>query len=1342
MRRFLVRLAVLLAIPVLIMGAVLLAANTDPGRRSIEALTSGLTSGMVRIEGLTGRFPGAIRIRRLTVADETGVWLTIDDAALDWSPRDLLHARVSIDLLAARAVTVDRLPRSTSGGSSGTSFPPVRVALSRLRLARLDIGPEVAGYPAVVTVDGSGEIEAQDTGAARLAITSGVHDQDHYDIEASVDPSRIHAVLTVAEAARGLLAGLVQLPELGATAIRASIDGPANALTAAATVAAGPLRGSLNGTVDLVSRGADLAFSVTAPAMRPAPAIRWSSVRLAGTIQGPFDAPKATGTLSADDLTAAGAGVASLRAGVAGGMSGETTLHARIDGLRVPGPSPAVLSGSPLTLDAVARLADARRPVQFTLRHALFSAEGTADTAGVEHGQVTLTLPDIAPFAAIGGVGVAGHAAVTVEATRANDTIDLSLHSSVGMASGSDPIPALIGDEGTIDLAASLRGDAIRLSRLALSGRGFNAAATGTFIDNTTDLNWTLSLGDLGVFRPGLSGAIAGHGHLGGPPAALAVTADVTGNAAGQGGHLDRLEAHIDASGLPGTPAGQLTATGVLLDAPLALSIEAEQRGNAIHLTIDRGAWKSLTAGGTLDFASGQTVPVGHVTLAMTRLADLSPLLGAPITGSATASLVASPEAAHISAVVSRAALPGTGRAAKMALEATIADPAGHPSIDGLLTVDGIEASGVRASARLTGKGPMDGVALRLVADVLDLPGGAAHVETSGALNASANTLLLASSQGTWAREPIRLLAPARIAFAQGVTIDRLRFGFRQAELAFGGSVGPGGHVLNVNATLQNLPADVVAIVAPAYAADGTISGEARLTGSTARPAGTIRVRASAVRMRSGNGRALPAADLTLGATLDGANARLDGRLTAGTSNLTLSGLAPLTLTGRMDLRVGGALDLAMLNPLLTAQGREVRGRVDLAVAVGGTPAAPRASGTVQLANGEVQDISLGAHISAITAIVQADGDTIRLTRFDGTAGPGTVSANGTFGPAGGTGPRQVDLSLRASNARLLASDLITSLVDANLALRGPAGGGSLPAALTLNGTVVARETDIRVPEQLPPAIAVLPVRDASEPPPKPPPPSSMPDVALNLTLDAPGQVYIRGRGLDVELGGRVIFEGTADRPLPQGGLKLRRGTFNLAGQSLVLTEGTIDFAGAGLTDPALKLVATSTTATATSTLTISGEVKNPKIVLSSVPDLPQDEILSELLFQSVRARLTPFQLAQVAVALASITGTGSSIGDPLESIRTRLGLDQLTVGTDANGGATLGAGRYLRQGVRLGATQSASGQSQATVQIDLAKGLKLETTAGTGSASAVPATGGTVASSGTGVGLTYEFEY
>ncbi|MGD0429912.1 MAG: hypothetical protein ABSA58_02365, partial [Acetobacteraceae bacterium] len=343
MRRFFKILAwvaaVVIAVPVLLVAGIMVGANTGPGRRLIETMTPRLTGGMVRIAGLAGRFPDAVRLHQISVADANGVWVTVDDAALDWSPRTLLSGEVTIDRLEAERVAVARLPAATSGGSEGggTSFPIPRVELSRLRVAQLDVDAAVTGRPIDLTVEGSGDLAGPETGAA--------HDrqvQDHYTVEASMDASHLHATLDVSEAPKGLISSFVQLPDLGAVTIKAAADGPLNALATKVTIAAGPLRGSLDGTVNMDGQAADLAFAVTSPEMNPAPGVGWSSIQLQGNMHGPFVSPEATGTLSADGLTAAGAAIGSVRANLAGDASGKAELHAQLDGLRVPGPAPDV----------------------------------------------------------------------------------------------------------------------------------------------------------------------------------------------------------------------------------------------------------------------------------------------------------------------------------------------------------------------------------------------------------------------------------------------------------------------------------------------------------------------------------------------------------------------------------------------------------------------------------------------------------------------------------------------------------------------------------------------------------------------------------------------------------------------------------------------------------------------------------------------------------------------------------------------------------------------------------------------------------------------------------------
>ena len=340
--------------------------------------------------------------------------------------------------------------------------------------------------------------------------------------------------------------------------------------------------------------------------------------------------------------------------------------------------------------------------------------------------------------------------------------------------------------------------------------------------------------------------------------------------------------------------------------------------------------------------------------------------------------------------------------------------------------------------------------------------------------------------------------------------------------------------------------------------------------------------------------------------------------------------------------------------------------------------------------------------------------------------------ASGTVGVRAPGVP--IDLSVTARKARPLSSDRLTVDLNADVTVRGRA-----MEQLAAAGTLHINRADIRIPEHLPATIAVLDVRKPGAPP--PPPPEPGPDIALSLTIDAPRAIFVRGRGLDAELGGTVRVRGTAANPEPEGNFKMRRGQFSLAGRTLVFSKGVVGFTGGGLTDPSLNFVADTTSGNVTATLAVGGTARKPKITLSSVPDLPQDEVLAQLLFGHGTASLSPFELVQIASAVAALTGVTSGGRDPLETVRKGLGLDRLSIGGGQGDSPTLEAGRYVAPGVYVGTKQGISATStQATVQIDITRGLKLESNVGIGGASTGAASRSDLGTNS--VGVIYQFEY
>jgi translocation and assembly module TamB len=1333
-----IALAATLGVLVLLLAGIIGGTATQAGRTALERLLPAVTANEVRISGLSGWIFGAAHVARIDVRDANGVWLTIDGATLDWSPLSLLSGTVSVQRLAADQISVARRPLP-SGSSGGAMTLPLRIDISSIAVGRLVLAPQVAGKGATLSLDGAAQLDAIDRGNVRIDVHR-VDGAGTYTLDGALDPTGLHATLHMVEPPDGLLASLAGAPMVGAITADATLTGPLTAIATSVNVTGGALHAVIAGYVDLTHEAADLTVSATAPAMTPRPDLSWHDIALHGQVHGSFTHPTAQATLTIDALTAGTASIDQVSANLSGD-EGSLSLDGALTGVHLPGAQPNVLATAPIQLHATAQLNAPDRPVTFTINHTLFAVTGHATLASTQHAELRLEVPDIAPLASAGGIAnVAGQLALTLQATRNGSDTNIAATGSVGLTSAPGPATSVLGPRTRLDAQATLRDQTITISRLNIDSGALTVGAQGTLAPGNLDLRWTVALADLAKVQPTLNGPLHASGTVQGAPDNLAVTADIAGEVGAPNVQAGQVSAHVALSDLPNAPRGTLTAAGTLLGAPLTLNVAATRDGNTTSIAINQAAWKSAHAEGQVQVPLDTLAPQGHLDFAMDRLDDLTPLLGRPLHGSVKGTLDGTEQNAHLTVTASDAGLPGTATVAKTVLDATVRDPTTSPSLDARLTMDGLAAGNQRGAAQLTAQGPLSALAVRLSATSPGLVGAAANLTATATVDANQRVLTIASLQATWKQQALRLLAPARIDLAAGLSVDRVRLGLQQAVLEASGRISP---TLDLTLRLRNLSPRLATAIDPALAADGIIAADARLTGTMAQPNGTVRLTARGLRATTGPGRSLPPTDLTTTVTLQGTTARLDATATAGPSHLALTGTVGLATPTALDLRATGAVDLAMTDPLLTPDGRRARGRLTLDTTISGTAAAPSVTGTANLANGAFRDFAQGIDLSGITAAVTADGGAVRLTQLTAKAGPGTIDANGNVDLTAPGMP--IDLTVTARQARPLENDLVTASLDADLTIRGnlagpptggpPTGGPPTGGPLTAAGHVLVRRVDIRIPERLPATVATLNVRVAGTPPPPPAPPPAQ--IALNVTIDAPQQIFVRGRGVDAELGGQVVLTGTTSQPVPSGGFTLRHGQFSLAGQVLSFTSGQVSFNGGSLTDPSLNFVASTTAANVTANLTITGTANAPKITLSSTPPLPQDEVLSYLLYGTRTASLGPLEVAQIAATLASLSGAAPGMSNPLENVRQALGLDRLSVGS----GSQLEAGRYVARNVYVGARQSVTGTgTQAVVQVDLAKGLKLEATAGT--AATTSATGAGGSADAASVGIRYQFEY
>ncbi len=1332
-------LGVMLLLPVVAVVLVLVVANTDPGRRLIERQTASLTGGMVKIAGLTGRFPDALRLDRIDITDAQGVWLSAQAIVLDWSPSALIFRRARIDKAVIGHLSVVRLPVSAPPakpappGGSGFSLP-VSIDLRALDLQRADIGAAVAGHAAALHATGHADVASLQAGTATLDITR-LDGAGSYHADGLLSAASITAHLRVNEPPAGLIAALAKLPAIGALAIDLSLDGPKTAEHAQLAATAGELHLNGGGLVNIPGQSEDVTLTASAPAMQPRADISWQGIDLHGHVTGSFTRPDANAHLAVNALRAGGAALDSLTADVAGNQ-GAVTLHAVLTGTRLPGPKPDLFAAAPIDLRGDIRLDTPTRPVNFRLTHTLLTAEGSAQTGGELSARIHTTVPDLAPLAAIGKIDLRGRTEATATWAMHRGDSDLGVTGTADFTGGQAPVPALLGPT-KYSAHATLAGQDITIRDLNVTGRAIAAAVSGTDRANGLDLAWNVVLTDLAALSPQITGALKASGHVSGPTGALTATADIAGEAGSAKFARAPLSAHVQASHLPAAPQGSVQAQFRAAGAPamLAADIQTNAAG-ALHVILRRADWKSLAARADMVLARGSKIPVGTADITLGKIGDAASLAGVDAAGSLTARLTSTAREAHID-LRGAALAAGTRHIASLTLTGAATGVDSDPSINAALALNGIDADAITGIATVNAAGRASALRLVAHAGLTNLQGAPARLDTAALLNATAKYVSVQSLSADWRSLALRLGGPARIDFAKAITVDHLRASVNQAQIALAGRISP---TLALTASLHNVTPDLAHAFAPTLQATGVLNAEASLTGTTAAPIGTVHLAANGLRMRNGPAASLPPTNIAALVHLNGRDANLDARADAGPKlHLAATGTAPLSPGGALAVRARGNFDVSLLNPVLEAGGRQARGQANLDVTATGSATAPRLAGNITLDRGEVQDFTQGVHLTNVAARIDATGDTLHITRFTADAAPGTIALTGSVGALAPGLP--VDLRITARRARPLASDLLTATFNADLTVQGHAAG-ELRAA----GKIDVLQADINVPNTFPPSVAILNVRRPGYRPP-PPAPAGAPAavVRLDLSVDAARGIFVRGHGLDAELGGTLTVGGTATAPQISGGFDMRRGDFSLAGTTLTFSRGRVGFDGTGVAgkiDPTLDFQADSDQGGITATLKITGYADAPKIALSSVPDLPQDEVLAHLLFGQSMKTLSPFQIAEIGAALAELSGVGGG-ADPLASVRKGLGLDRLSVGGGTNGaGATVQAGRYVARGVYVGAKQSAGGAggTQAQVQVDLTRHLKLQTTLGTGGGTAQGATPDN--DPGSSVGLAYQFEY
>lgn len=1070
------------------------------------------------------------------------------------------------------------------------------------------------------------------------------------------------------------------------------------------------------------------ALGGSAPFVRLTPEVAWTKTDLDARLRGTMDSPAANATLVVQGLAAAGHRIGTTRLALDAlakdGLEQPIQVRADLAASGVTAPDPRVTAlladGLRVKLNGSLDRTGAIVTEEIELRGARIRLAGSGRAAqwgaADRRAEARITIADWTAIGGVLGLPGRGSAEISLALTQGPGGERLEVSGAGRNLSIGDPtVDRLVGPTPTLHVA--LQGDApadIAISDARFEGAKARLNASGSIRDRALDVSFDGTLDDVAAIEPAARGAATLKGTLGGTIDSPTVAAHITAPSLAFAGHAaEDLLLNVAASDLATAPRVTLDGTARLDTLPAQLALSANVAGARVDVDDLALALGNSRLAGKVTLVEG--VAAGRLDLHAPDLREIGGLAGVAMGGELSAAVdLANTEGrqdARLSATGRRIAAADVLTSDSLELSGTMEDLLGAPTL--ALTVDlgkpviadqpldRLSASANGSPSALAVRASLAGVDLEAAADAELVQTETGYRVDVRRLNAHFRDIDV-KSQG-----------PTVIEIAgESTRIAPVAFAIEDGALRLRGALA--ADQMDLDIAMESLPLSLARAFAPDLPLSGRIDGEARISGTAGAPSGSFALSGTGI---GASDLKEQQADLKLSGTLQQGRLDLKGTLTPRTGGaLELAAAVPaLRADATLQARANGTLDLALVDAFLAGGADRVKGKADLDLAATGTLGAPRLAGELRLLDADYHNQRYGIRLRQIAAELRADGPRLEIVRFSGaTPDSGKVSGHGTVDLTRGVA---MDLAFQARNATVIDTDLATARIDGDVAITG-----STDTRLALGGTIRILRADIRVPDRLPASVQQIEVKEVNVPPrlaaraaAHEAKPQETLVMDLDLAVEAPLPVAVRGRGLDVDLGGDIHIAGTADRPDIAGGFKLRRGTLDIVGKRLDFTEGTMTFEGGEQVDPILDLTAVARATDLEVTAKVEGPARAPRISLSSTPVMPEDEILARLLFAKSAGALSAFELLQVAQATAELAGVQSGPG-VIEKIRGRTGLDRLAIEeTESSSGPSLSAGRYVADGVYVGVSQgTGAGKSAATVEIEVTPNIKVESEIGT----------------------------
>jgi autotransporter translocation and assembly factor TamB len=344
--------------------------------------------------------------------------------------------------------------------------------------------------------------------------------------------------------------------------------------------------------------------------------------------------------------------------------------------------------------------------------------------------------------------------------------------------------------------------------------------------------------------------------------------------------------------------------------------------------------------------------------------------------------------------------------------------------------------------------------------------------------------------------------------------------------------------------------------------------------------------------------------------------------------DLALTGVEKRQIDGPLSVRAqSDSVSLGLLEAITPAV-THVGGTLKADVQVGGTWAAPRLAGAIDIQNGSMSLPGIGIRFGAVRGGATLEGDSVRLRNVVVTSGGGKLAVGGSMRLENLSHPI-LDLTLRADQFRAIdVRSFLTLVATGDLQLRGPVFGATLTGDLLANSGVLyfADLVNKRIIDLEDPSIADLVDTTLIRR-------ENLGDKFQNrfldslriegLRVDMGSDDWLRSAEANIQLEGRMRLSKEAQTYNPIGTLNAPSGSYTLTigpvTRDFTVTRGQVTYTGdlnAGLDIAAQYTVRSIRGDEIPVIASVTGTLYQPKLTLGSTvrPPISETDLISYII--------------------------------------------------------------------------------------------------------------------------------